>query len=56
MRLSKNRVEAVKDFLVANGVEPSRIKTFYYGESKPIDDNKTEEGRQKNRRVEMKIN
>ncbi len=55
MRLSKDRVNAVKKFLVANGVESSRIKTFYYGESKPLTENKTEEGRQKNRRVEMKI-
>ena len=55
MRLSENRVEAVKDFLVANGVDPKRIKTAYFGESKPIADNKTEEGRAKNRRVDMEI-
>ena len=55
MRLSQNRVEAVKDFLVANGVAASRIKITYFGESKPIADNKNEEGRSKNRRVEMKI-
>lgn len=55
MKLSKSRVEAVKDFLVANGVDASRIKTSYYGESKPIADNSTEEGKAKNRRVEMKI-
>ncbi len=55
MRLSNDRVKAVKKFLVANGVDASRIKTLYYGEYKPIADNKTHEGRQKNRRVEMKI-
>jgi len=55
MKLSEDRVEAVKDFLVANGVDPKRIKTFYYGESKPIAENKSEAGRQRNRRVEMKI-
>lgn len=55
MRLSKNRVEAVKNFLVANGVDASRIKISHYGESKPIADNKTEEGRAKNRRVNMEI-
>ena len=55
MRLSKNRVEAVKKFLVANGVDASRIKTSYYGETRPIADNETEEGQRKNRRVEMKV-
>jgi len=55
MRLSKNRVESVKKFLVANGIDASRIKTSYHGESKPIADNSTEEGKSKNRRVDMKI-
>jgi type IX secretion system PorP/SprF family membrane protein len=53
MELSKNRVQAVKDFLVANGVEATRIETAYFGESKPIAENTTEEGKAKNRRVEM---
>jgi type IX secretion system PorP/SprF family membrane protein len=55
MRLSKNRVEAVKEFIVANGVDPARIQTEHFGESKPIADNSTEEGRRTNRRVEMTI-
>jgi type IX secretion system PorP/SprF family membrane protein len=55
IRLSRNRVEAVKYFLVANGVAKSRIKTSHFGESRPIADNKTEEGKAKNRRVEMRI-
>ena len=55
VRLSRNRVEAVKYFLVANGVAKSRIKTSHFGESRPIADNKTEEGKAKNRRVEMRI-
>ncbi len=55
MRLSKNRVEAVKDFIVAHGVDPSRIKTAYFGESRPIADNATEEGKARNRRVDMEI-
>ncbi len=53
MELSKNRVQAVKDFLVSNGVAPERIEIYYYGESKPIADNSTREGRAQNRRVEM---
>ena len=55
MRLSENRVKAVKKFLMANGVDGNRIKTSHFGESKPISDNKTEEGRSKNRRVEMEV-
>ncbi|MFN5911204.1 MAG: PorP/SprF family type IX secretion system membrane protein [Bacteroidota bacterium] len=54
LELSKNRVQAVKDFLVANGVNPDRIDLSFFGESKPIADNSSEEGRQKNRRVVMK--
>lgn len=53
LELSKNRVQAVKDFLVANGVDPERIEINYFGESKPIADNETKEGQAKNRRVEM---
>lgn len=55
MRLSENRVKAVKKFLMANGVNGNRIKTSHFGESRPISDNKTEEGRSKNRRVEMEV-
>lgn len=55
MKLSKDRVEAVKQFLVANGVEAERIKTSYFGETKPIADNGTREGRATNRRVAMEI-
>lgn len=55
MKLSKDRVEAVKQFLVANGVDPERVKTSYFGETRPIADNKTREGRARNRRVAMEI-
>ena len=55
MKLSKNRVEAVKRFLVANGVDSSRIKTAYFGETKPISSNDNENGKARNRRVEMTI-
>lgn len=53
MTLSKNRVQAVKEMLVSNGVDANRIDLYYYGESNPIADNDTEEGQAKNRRVEM---
>ncbi|HIP36440.1 MAG TPA: hypothetical protein EYG85_06265 [Crocinitomix sp.] len=53
--LSKKRAEAVKQFLVSRGVSADRIIVQYFGETKPIADNNTAEGRQKNRRVEMEI-
>lgn len=53
--LSKKRSEAVKAFMVENGVTADRLNTLYFGETQPIADNDTPEGRQRNRRVEMKI-
>jgi outer membrane protein OmpA-like peptidoglycan-associated protein len=53
--LSKKRAESVKNYLVSKGVKEDQLKTFYYGETKPIASNDTEAGRQKNRRVEMEI-
>jgi len=53
--LSKKRSEAVRDFLVQRGVTTERVIVQYFGEDKPIADNETKEGRQKNRRVEMTI-
>jgi outer membrane protein OmpA-like peptidoglycan-associated protein len=54
-KLSQDRANAVKAFISAQGVDASRLKATGYGSSKPIADNKTPEGRQKNRRVEFKI-
>jgi outer membrane protein OmpA-like peptidoglycan-associated protein len=53
--LSKRRAEAVKAFLVKNGVPASRIFVEYYGLSKPLVPNDTEQNRLKNRRVEFKV-
>lgn len=55
MELSKNRVQAVKDFLVMNGVSADRIEISYFGESKPVADNSSEDGRARNRRVIMQL-
>jgi outer membrane protein OmpA-like peptidoglycan-associated protein len=53
--LSKKRAEAVRDFLVEKGVDKLRLNVLFFGETQPIADNNTDEGRQKNRRVEMTI-
>ncbi len=55
MKLSRKRAESVKNYLVEHGIDPERIKTKGYGESDPVATNKTEQGRQKNRRMEVKI-
>jgi type IX secretion system PorP/SprF family membrane protein len=55
MTLSKARSTAVKVFLTDRGVDNKSIMIFYYGEQKPIATNDTEEGRAKNRRVELTI-
>jgi outer membrane protein OmpA-like peptidoglycan-associated protein len=53
--LSKKRAEAVKNFMISKGIEGSRLNVLYFGETMPIGSNESLEGRQKNRRVEMKI-
>gem|GEM_PF-472408 len=56
LQLSKRRVEAAKRFLIRNGLQdPSRITIEYYGELRPIADNKSADGMNRNRRVEIKI-
>jgi len=54
-KLSERRAETVRNYLVANGIDSGRITTKGYGETMPIADNKTEEGRALNRRIEFKI-
>ena len=55
LQLSEKRASSVRDYLVLRGVSESRLVAKGYGESRPIADNKTVEGRAKNRRVELKI-
>lgn len=52
-KLSERRAESVKAYLVKKGVDSQRIVTVGYGETKPMADNKTREGRELNRRVEI---
>ncbi len=54
-QLSVNRANSAKEFMLINGVEPSRIEVEGYGESKPYASNYTAEGRAKNRRVELRF-
>jgi len=56
MKLSEDRARAVANYLMKKGVASDRIDVKYYGETKPIATNDTEEGRRMNRRVEMKFN
>jgi OmpA-OmpF porin, OOP family len=54
-KLSVRRAEAVKTYLVDKGIEKNRIYTEGKGEKQPVADNKTAEGRAKNRRVEIEV-
>ncbi|MFD0932918.1 OmpA family protein [Psychroflexus salinarum] len=55
MNLSKERAQAVTNYLTSNGIDSSRIQTNWFGEEQPKFDNSTAEGRAKNRRVELAI-
>jgi outer membrane protein OmpA-like peptidoglycan-associated protein len=56
MYWSKKRAKAVADYFIAKGIDAERIHFKGYGDTQPIADNSTEEGRAKNRRVEIKLN
>jgi outer membrane protein OmpA-like peptidoglycan-associated protein len=55
LRLSDDRAQSVRTYLLAQGVDPFRIDAKGYGESIPVETNDTDEGRQYNRRVEFKV-
>lgn len=55
MTLSKNRALAVTNHLKQNGISSGRLSTNWFGETKPVNDNSTAEGRAKNRRVNIVI-
>ena len=55
LKLSEQRAENVLEFLVSQGIEKSRLNATGFGMSKPVGDNATKEGRQKNRRVDLVI-
>lgn len=54
-KLSKNRADSVFEYLLAKGIAAQRMVTIGYGETRPIDTNRTDEGRNNNRRVEFVI-
>jgi outer membrane protein OmpA-like peptidoglycan-associated protein len=54
-KLSEERAAAVKNFLVENGIDASRLSSKGFGESMPVDSNKTAKGKANNRRVEVKL-
>ena len=53
--LSRRRAQAITDFFVQHGLSPDRLKIEFKGEKNPVDNNKTEEGKQKNRRVDFEF-
>lgn len=54
-KLSERRAQAVKAYLTGKGVNPQKMETVGYGESRPVADNKTSAGRAQNRRVNVNI-
>jgi len=55
LELSQKSADAIVEYLVGQGVEPARLTAVGYGESKPIADNETEEGRRQNNRIVLAI-
>lgn len=55
LKLSQRRADAVRQYLAGHGVDPKRLTVEAYGESRPVANNDTEEGRAQNRRVELNV-
>jgi outer membrane protein OmpA-like peptidoglycan-associated protein len=55
MKLSRDRAESVKNYLISQGVSTEKLKSVGFGEGRPITENQTPEGRANNRRVEIII-
>jgi VWFA-related protein len=53
LKLSQDRADAVRKVLIEKGIDPSRIKAVGFGDSMPVADNSTKEGKSKNRRTEF---
>ena len=55
LKLSQQRAEAIRQYLIKKGIQSARVSAKGYGASQPVADNSTDEGRQRNRRTEVKI-
>ena len=55
LKLSKRRAQAVVDYLISKGIDPNRLTSEGFGETKPLNSNATIAERQQNRRVEVKV-
>ena len=55
LRLSKDRAAAVRKYLEGKGINPNRLQSEGFGQTKPVASNDNDDGRAKNRRVEFKI-
>jgi len=54
MKLSQSRAEGVREWLISHGIESARLTSKGFGETKPVADNATDDGRAKNRRVDLR--
>ena len=54
MKLSQSRAEGFRGWLVSHGIESARLTSKGFGETKPVADNATDDGRAKNRRVDLR--